>query len=92
MYLHNTNEAQILYYVWFKPIAGLHGLEMIFCIKLSILPLLNMKIVSQWKDIPLFLFTLPCFGPLVKYSFHPNTTTMIEWTIGDKAHLGRSPI
>ena len=25
MYLRNTNEAQILYCVWFKPIGGLHG-------------------------------------------------------------------
>ena len=22
-----------------------------------------MKIISLWKGIPLFLFTLPCFGP-----------------------------
>lgn len=29
-YLHTTNEAQIVYYVWFKPNEGLHGLEMKF--------------------------------------------------------------
>ena len=36
MYLHSTHEAQILYYIWFKPIGGLHGLKMTFCIELSL--------------------------------------------------------
>jgi hypothetical protein len=30
MYLHNTDEAHIVHYVWFKPNGGLHGLEMKF--------------------------------------------------------------
>ena len=47
----------------FKPIEGLHPLEMTICIGLSPPPFLHMKIESQWKGIPLFLFTLPCFGP-----------------------------
>ena len=65
MYVHNTSEAQILYYVWLKPIGGLHGLEMTFsCTKLSLRPLLYMKIVSQWKGISIFLFTLSYSGPL----------------------------
>lgn len=53
-----------MYYVWFKPIQGLHGLEMTFSMELSLLPLLYMEIVSQWKGRPIFLFTLPCFGSL----------------------------
>ena len=54
MYLHNTNEVQILYYFCFKPIGGLHDFEMIFCIELSLIPLLYMKIRSQWKGILFF--------------------------------------
>ena len=30
MYLHNTDEAHIVHYVWFKPNGGLHGLEIKF--------------------------------------------------------------
>jgi hypothetical protein len=61
-YLHHTNEAQILYYVWFNPIGGLRDLEMTSLIELLLLPLLCMKIISKWKGKTIFLFTLPCFG------------------------------
>jgi hypothetical protein len=61
MYLHNTNEAQILYYVWFTPIGGLHGLESTLCIASSLLPLLYLKNYITMKGHTTFLFTLPCF-------------------------------
>jgi hypothetical protein len=51
MYLHNTDERQFLYYVCFKPIGGLHGLKLTFGIETSLLPILYMKIVLQWKII-----------------------------------------
>ena len=35
---HDTNEAQNIYYVWFKPIGGLHSLKMTLCIELRLLP------------------------------------------------------
>ena len=43
MYLHNTSEAHILYYVWLKPIGGLHAFEITFFYRI---PLLYIKIVS----------------------------------------------
>lgn len=49
-----------MYYIWFKPIGGLQGLEMKFCMELSQPPLLYMKIILQLKGI--LLSTLPCFG------------------------------
>ena len=62
MYLHDTNEVQFVYYIRFKLIGGFYGLKMTFCIIFNLLPLLYKKNESQLKGIPLFLFTLPCFG------------------------------
>lgn len=63
MYLYSTNEAQILYHVWFKSIERLHGLEVTFRMKLSLFPLLHMKFVSHWKGKSFFFFTLSCLAP-----------------------------
>ena len=50
------------FYNYKQPYVPPSTLQMVFCTELS---LLYMIFVSEWKDKPLFLFTLPCFGPLV---------------------------
>ena len=57
-----------LIYIYFKPIGGLHGLEMTFCIEFSLLPFQYMKVVSQWKGIPLFLVHFTMLWPSCKTS------------------------
>lgn len=74
---HSTIEEHILFYVWFTPIGGLHRLKLTFGIENEPASyIMCMKIISQWKDIPLSC-SLTMLWPPQEYNIKPKTAYLL---------------